>query len=193
MSWKTLKHPGSRRIKKAFFVLRSSFFQDQAPTALEESVLRSSFFQDQAPDGPWINNINKSTHPTVLQDQAQKPLKIHPRKSTFKDQAHGLLKKLPTGNFVFTNWHARWDNLYLSSLSPFKKFKHTSKINGIKQRTSRSHKGKKPEHFRHERSIHWRHNHSSTCHFKVGAAKGAMGASKARVRHQPDLAGGTEA
>ncbi|KAM1269974.1 hypothetical protein ACFX11_002127 [Malus domestica] len=40
----SLKHPGSRRIKKAFFVLRSSFFQDQAPTALEESVLRSSFF-----------------------------------------------------------------------------------------------------------------------------------------------------
>ncbi|KAM1479942.1 hypothetical protein ACFX2I_027149 [Malus domestica] len=139
MSWKTLKHPSSRRIKKAFFVLRSSFFQDQAPTALgstihqfkikpqrplknfhqfkikprrplkkapsfiirsskikpqrpfgstiihlqdqaptalEESVLRSSFFQDQAPTALWINNVDKSTHPTVLQDQAQKPLKI---------------------------------------------------------------------------------------------------------------------
>ncbi|KAM2887262.1 hypothetical protein FF1_011163 [Malus domestica] len=142
----TSTHPGSGRIKKAFFVLRSSFFQDQAPTTLEESVLRSSFFQDQAPtalwinnhppiqdqaptaleesvirssfivlprsspDGPWINhppiqdqastaleestivhhpliqdqaptalwinNVDKSTHPTVLQDQAQKPLKI---------------------------------------------------------------------------------------------------------------------
>ncbi|KAM1244872.1 hypothetical protein ACFX2G_036963 [Malus domestica] len=60
MSWKTLKHPSSRRIKKALFVLRSSFIvlprsspdgpwinnppiQDQAPTTLEESVLRSSF------------------------------------------------------------------------------------------------------------------------------------------------------
>ncbi|KAM1621618.1 hypothetical protein ACFXTN_018447 [Malus domestica] len=124
----TLKHLGSRRIKKAFFVLRSSFFQDQAPTtlwinnhppiqdqaptALEESVLRSSFIvlprsspdgpwinhppiqdqastaleestivhhpfiQDQAPTALWINNVDKSTHPTVLQDQAQKPLKI---------------------------------------------------------------------------------------------------------------------
>ncbi|KAM2742471.1 hypothetical protein EV2_030918 [Malus domestica] len=109
-------------------VLRSSFFQDQAPTALwinnhppiqdqastalEESVLRSSFIvlprsspdgpwinhppiqdqaltaleentivhhpfiQDQAPTALWINNVDKSTHPTVLQDQAQKPLKI---------------------------------------------------------------------------------------------------------------------
>ena len=28
---------------------------------------------------------------------------------------------------MFTNWHARWDNLYLSSLSPFKESKHTSK------------------------------------------------------------------
>ncbi|KAM1897918.1 hypothetical protein ACFX14_032339 [Malus domestica] len=175
----SLKHLGSRRIKKAFFVLRSSFFQDQAPTALwinnhppiqdqaptalEESVLRSSFIvlprsspddpwinrppiqdqaptaleestivhhlfiQDQAPTALWINNVDKSTRPTVLQDQAQKPLKIcsslflqdqaqkplkirsspllkiKPQrlledllKSTFKDQAHGPLKKLLT-------------------------------------------------------------------------------------------------
>ncbi|KAM2938606.1 hypothetical protein FF1_038378 [Malus domestica] len=35
MSWKTLKHPGSRRIKKAFFVHRSSKIK---------------------PDSPWINN-----------------------------------------------------------------------------------------------------------------------------------------
>ncbi|KAM1663897.1 hypothetical protein ACFXTN_039504 [Malus domestica] len=65
----TLKHPGSRRIKKVFFVLRSSFFQDQAstalgstiihlqdqaPTALEESVLRSSFIvlPRSSPNGP---------------------------------------------------------------------------------------------------------------------------------------------
>ncbi|KAM2558886.1 hypothetical protein TB1_010297 [Malus domestica] len=70
MSWKTLKHPGSRRIEKALFVLRSSFFQDQAqtalwinnhppiqdqaPTALEESVLRSSFIvlPRSSPNGP---------------------------------------------------------------------------------------------------------------------------------------------
>ncbi|KAM2202333.1 hypothetical protein ACFX1R_002053 [Malus domestica] len=101
----SLKHPGSRRIKKAFFVLRSSFFQDQAPTALEESVLRSSFTQDQAPTALWINerrqihtsNRSSRSSPkalkdledpfiTVLQDQAQKPLEI--RSSLFfKDQA----------------------------------------------------------------------------------------------------------
>ncbi|KAM1717255.1 hypothetical protein ACFX11_025111 [Malus domestica] len=92
--------------------------------ALEESVLRSSFIvlPRSSPDGPWINNINKSTHPTVLQDQAQQALedpfitviqdqaltaleetlilKIKPQrlledplKSTFKDQAHGPLEE----------------------------------------------------------------------------------------------------
>ncbi|KAM1211455.1 hypothetical protein TB2_003083 [Malus domestica] len=82
MSWKTLKHPGSRRIKKAFFVLRSSFFQDQAPTALEESVLRSSFFQDQAPTALWINN-----HPPI-QDQAPTALEESVLRSLFfQDQA----------------------------------------------------------------------------------------------------------
>ncbi|KAM1484106.1 hypothetical protein FF1_035866 [Malus domestica] len=65
-------------------VLRSSFFQDQAltalgstiihlqdqaPTALEENFLRSSFFQDQAPTAFGSTIIH-------LQDQAQKPLKI---------------------------------------------------------------------------------------------------------------------
>ncbi|KAM2676589.1 hypothetical protein EV1_003244 [Malus domestica] len=226
MSWKTLKHPGSRRIKKAlfvlrstiihqfkikprrplkkvFFVLRSSFIQDQAPTALwinnhppiqdqapttlEESVLRSSFFvlrsslfQDQAPtaleESIFVHRLSKikpqrpfgstiihqfkikprrplkkkapsfiirsskikpqrpfgstTSSPkalevpfiTVIQDQALTALeetlilKIKPQrlledplKSTFKDQAHGLLKKLPTEFSVFTNWHAQWD------------------------------------------------------------------------------------
>ncbi|KAM2289906.1 hypothetical protein TB1_030074 [Malus domestica] len=132
-----------RPLKKVFLVLRSSFFQDQAPTApwinhppiqdqaptaLEEStIVHHPFIQDQAPTALWINNVDKSTHPTVLQDQAQKPLKIRsslffkikpkspwrsirhcsskikpkspfedPLKSTFKDQAHGPLKKLPT-------------------------------------------------------------------------------------------------
>ncbi|KAM1111976.1 hypothetical protein EV2_046007 [Malus domestica] len=73
----SLKHPGSRRIKKAFFVLRSSFFQDQAPTALEESVLRSSFFQDQAPTALWINN-----HPPI-QDQAPTALEESVLRSSF--------------------------------------------------------------------------------------------------------------
>ncbi|KAM2083239.1 hypothetical protein ACFX1X_037078 [Malus domestica] len=92
MSWKTLKHPGSRRIKKVFFVLRSSFFQDQAPTALgstiihlqdqaptafeESTIVHHPFIQDQASTALWINNVDKSIRPTVLQDQAQKPLKI---------------------------------------------------------------------------------------------------------------------
>ncbi|KAM1575595.1 hypothetical protein PS2_031877 [Malus domestica] len=96
--------------------------------ALEENtIVHHPFIQDQAPTALWINNVDKSTHPTVLQDQAQKPLKIRsslffkikpkspwrsvrhcsskikpkspfedPLKSTFKDQAHGPLKKLPT-------------------------------------------------------------------------------------------------
>ncbi|KAM1263698.1 hypothetical protein ACFX2G_029293 [Malus domestica] len=51
--------------------------QDQAPTTLEEStIVHHPFIQDQAPTALGSTNINKSTHPTVLQDQAQKPLKI---------------------------------------------------------------------------------------------------------------------
>ncbi|KAM2701476.1 hypothetical protein EV2_003298 [Malus domestica] len=66
-----------RPLKKVFFVLRSSFFQDQAPTALEEStIVHHPFIQDQAPTALWINNVDKSTNPTVLQDQAQNSLKI---------------------------------------------------------------------------------------------------------------------
>ncbi|KAM2221359.1 hypothetical protein ACFX1S_020445 [Malus domestica] len=43
--------------------------------ALEEStIVHHPFIQDQAPTAFWINNVDKSTHPTVLQDQAQKPL-----------------------------------------------------------------------------------------------------------------------
>ncbi|KAM2301716.1 hypothetical protein FF1_032434 [Malus domestica] len=93
-----------RPLKKVFFVLRSSFIvlprsspdgpwinhppiQDQAPTALEEStIVHHPFIQDQAPTALWINNVDKSTHPTVLQDQAQKPLEIH-SSLFFKDQA----------------------------------------------------------------------------------------------------------
>ncbi|KAM1985004.1 hypothetical protein ACFX16_013211 [Malus domestica] len=39
----------------------------------------------------WINNINKSTHPTVLQDKAQKPLKIH-SSTVHQDQAPKALE-----------------------------------------------------------------------------------------------------
>ncbi|KAM2424946.1 hypothetical protein ACFX1W_022444 [Malus domestica] len=78
--------------------------QDQAPTALEESVLRSSFIVHprSSPNGPLnqqrrqIHTSNRSSRSspkaledpfiTVLQDQAQKPLEI--RSSLFfKDQA----------------------------------------------------------------------------------------------------------
>ncbi|KAM1517124.1 hypothetical protein ACFX10_016003 [Malus domestica] len=98
-----------RPLKKVFFVLRSSFFQDQAPTTLGSTSHRSSRSSPKALEDPFI---------TVLQDQAQKPLKIRssplfkikpqtaleetlilkikpqrlledPLKSTFKDQAHG--------------------------------------------------------------------------------------------------------
>ncbi|KAM2279791.1 hypothetical protein FF2_039788 [Malus domestica] len=153
----------------------------------------------------WINNINKSTHPTVLQDKAQKPLKIrsstvlqdqaqkplersvHP--SNLQDQPQkALLKKLPTihprssldGPWISITihkstlygdrirgsnlreieflcsqiWHAQWDYLHLSSFSPFKKFKHTSKINGIKEGLSCSYNQREEqEHPRSRRCI----------------------------------------
>ncbi|KAM1213125.1 hypothetical protein PS2_004581 [Malus domestica] len=62
MSWKTLKHPGSRRIKKALFVLHQILLQDQAQTALEESVLRSSFIilPRSSPDGPLDQQTSNS-------------------------------------------------------------------------------------------------------------------------------------
>ncbi|KAM1032830.1 hypothetical protein TB2_035907 [Malus domestica] len=49
MSWKTLKHPSSRRIKKAFFVLRSSFFQDQAPAALGSTIIHQFKIKPRRP------------------------------------------------------------------------------------------------------------------------------------------------
>ncbi|KAM2460447.1 hypothetical protein PS1_011556 [Malus domestica] len=114
-----------RPLKKApSFIIRSSkikpqrpfgstiiHLQDQAPTALEESVLRSSFFQDQAPMALWINKrrqIHTSNRSSRLSPKALEDLFItvssrsspkaleDPLKSTFKDQAHGPLKKLPT-------------------------------------------------------------------------------------------------
>ncbi|KAM1482526.1 hypothetical protein PS1_034845 [Malus domestica] len=79
MSWKTLKHPGSRRIKKAFFVLRSSTFKIKPRRPLKKAffVLRSSFFQDQAPTALWINN-----HPPI-QDQAPTALEESVLRSSF--------------------------------------------------------------------------------------------------------------
>ncbi|KAM2928081.1 hypothetical protein COP2_035363 [Malus domestica] len=105
-------HTSNRSSRSSPKALEDPFItvlQDQAQKPLE--IRSSLFFQDQAPTALWINNVDKSTHPTVLQDQAQKPLKIRsslffkdqaqkliedPLKSTFKDQAHGPLKKLPT-------------------------------------------------------------------------------------------------
>ncbi|KAM0989492.1 hypothetical protein ACFX2A_013554 [Malus domestica] len=283
MSWKTLKHPGSRRIKKAFFVLRSSFFQDQAPTALwinnhppiqdqaptalEESLLRSSkhhrsssVHQDQAPTALGSTNINKSTHPTVLQDQAQKPLKIRsslffkikpkspwrsvhhcsskikpkspfedPLKSTFKIKSTGLKecssldqarrpldqqnihKSTPYGDrirgsnlreieiSVFTNWHAQWDNLCLSSLSPFKKFKRTSKINGIKEGSNCSRNWRKEQERHRRKWCHFRHHDSKQgksyfCrlfHLCINSAKGTK-TLKARAFDHLSLTKGTK-
>ncbi|KAM2372409.1 hypothetical protein ACFX1X_047133 [Malus domestica] len=48
----SLKHPGSRRIKKVFFVLPSSFLQDQALTAVGSTII---YLQDQAPTAPLKN------------------------------------------------------------------------------------------------------------------------------------------
>ncbi|KAM1349642.1 hypothetical protein EV1_003679 [Malus domestica] len=155
MSWKTSRFPKNQEslLRSSFIVLPRSSpdglwinnhppIQDQAPTALEEStIVHHPFIQDQAPMALWINkrrqihtsNRSSRSSPkaledpfiTVLQDQAQTPLKIRssplfkikpqttleetfilkikpqrlledPLKSTFKDQAHGPLKKLPT-------------------------------------------------------------------------------------------------
>ncbi|KAM1301941.1 hypothetical protein ACFX2H_012916 [Malus domestica] len=194
MSWKTLKHPSSRRIKKSFFVLRSSFFQDQAPTALEElppiqdqaptaleesTIVHHPFIQDQAPTALWINkrrqihtsNRSSRSSPKALEDpsaqihlqrSSPRPFeetsnsssKIKPRRPL--DQSH-IHQSTPYGYrirgsnlreiefSVFTNWHAQWDNLYLSSLPPFKEYKHTSKINDVKEGSSCSHNRRKEQ------------------------------------------------
>ncbi|KAM1164176.1 hypothetical protein ACFX2G_024193 [Malus domestica] len=97
-----------RPLKKApSFIIRSSKIKPQRPFGSTTSTNphtsnRSSRLSPKALEDPFI---------TVLQDQAQKPLKIRsslffkiksqrlledPLKSTFKDQAHGPLKKLPT-------------------------------------------------------------------------------------------------
>ncbi|KAM1225050.1 hypothetical protein ACFX2G_044811 [Malus domestica] len=128
MSWKTLKHPGSRRIKKALFVLRSSFILRSSPDGpldqqsstfkpkpqrpLEESVHRSSFINCSSRSSPKaledpfkpkssrrsVHHCSSRSSPkalkdpsiTILQDQAQKPLKI--RSSSFiQDQASTAL------------------------------------------------------------------------------------------------------
>ncbi|KAM1744290.1 hypothetical protein ACFX11_011193 [Malus domestica] len=68
MSWKTLKHPGSRRIKKALLVLRSSFI-----------VLPRS-----SPDGPWINNHPPSS--PSLDGPLKKAFIVH-QLFILKDQA----------------------------------------------------------------------------------------------------------
>ncbi|KAM1033869.1 hypothetical protein ACFX15_036633 [Malus domestica] len=323
MSWKTLKHPSSRRIKKAFFVLRASFFQDQAPTALGSTihqfkikprrplkkaffVLRSSFFQDQAPtaleestivhhlfiqdQAPtalWINKrrqihtsnrssrlspkaledlfitVSSRSSPKALEDplkstfkdQAHGPLKklptVHPRssldspwinetpilkikpqrlledplKSTFKDQAHGehsskikpqrpldqshIHKYTPYGDrirgsnlreiefSVFTNWHAQWDHLCLSSLSP--KFKRTSKINGIKEGSNCSRNWRKEQerprrkwcHFGHHDSKHGKSYFCHLFHLCINSAKGTR-VPQARAYDHPSLTKGTK-
>ncbi|KAM0959793.1 hypothetical protein ACFX2C_024900 [Malus domestica] len=85
-----------RPLKKVFFVLSSSFFQDQAPTALwinnhppiqdqaptalEESVLRSSFIvlPRSSPNGPWINK------PPFFKIKPKRPLKIRSSLFFFK-------------------------------------------------------------------------------------------------------------
>ncbi|KAM2724130.1 hypothetical protein EV1_026994 [Malus domestica] len=133
----------SRRIKKAFFVLRSSFFQDrastalgstiihlqdQAPTALEESVLRSSLIvlprssptalgstiihlQDQAPTALEESVLRSSlivlprSSPTALgstiihlQDQAPTALEESVLRSSFF--VHRSSKIKPDGPWI---------------------------------------------------------------------------------------------
>ncbi|KAM1059978.1 hypothetical protein ACFX2B_024434 [Malus domestica] len=212
-----------RPSKKVFFVLHSSFFQDQAPTALYTN--NHPPIQDQAPTALRSTSHRSSRSSlkaledpfiAVLQDQAQKPLKI--RSSPFA-QIHlqrsspRPLKKLPTVHpksslhgpwinkisinqhlteiesddqdreiekFVFTNWHAQWDNLYLSSLSPFKKFEHTSKINGIKEGSNCSRNWRKEQERPHRKWCHFRHHDSKQgksyfyrlFHLCINSAKG---------------------
>ncbi|KAM2054249.1 hypothetical protein ACFX1T_003799 [Malus domestica] len=125
MSWKTLKHPGSRRIKKALFVLRSSFILRSSPDGpldqqsstfkpkpqrpLEESVHRSSFINCSSsrikPQRPiWIDNINESAHPLFIKPKPRWPLKkafiVH-RSSTVHPQ--GSSPNGPFGSTTSTN------------------------------------------------------------------------------------------
>ncbi|KAM1359404.1 hypothetical protein ACFX1T_046242 [Malus domestica] len=116
----SLKHPGSRRIKKALFALRSSSIvhpkikpqrpfgstiihqfkiKPRRPLKRVFFVLRSSFFQDQAPTALGSNPPSRSNPKaledpfiTVLQDQAQKPLKIR-SSLLFKIKPQRPLKK----------------------------------------------------------------------------------------------------
>ncbi|KAM1027732.1 hypothetical protein FF1_040432 [Malus domestica] len=58
--------------------------QDQAPTALEESVLRSSFIvlPRSSPDGPWINRPPiQDQAPTPLEESVIRLSSVHPRSS----------------------------------------------------------------------------------------------------------------
>ncbi|KAM1456456.1 hypothetical protein ACFX2I_033752 [Malus domestica] len=118
MSWKTLKHPGSRRIKKVFFVLRSSSspdgpwinhppIQDQAPTALEEStIVHHPFIQDQAPTAlgstnPYVQPFFKikpkspwrSVHHCSSKIKPKSPFE-DPLKSTFKIKSMALEERI---------------------------------------------------------------------------------------------------
>ena len=100
---------------------------------------------------------------------------------------------------VFTNWHAQWDNLCLSSLSPFKKFKHTSKINGIKEGSNCSRNRRKEQkrprrnwcHFGHHDSKHGKSYFCRLFHLCINSAKGTK-APKARAFDHLSLTKGTK-
>ena len=129
-----LKHPGSRRIKKALFVIRSSFIQDQAPTALwinnhppiqdqaptalEESVLRSSFFQDQAPTA-----LGSTIHQFKI--KPRRPLKKAP---SFIIRSSKIKPQRPFGSTTSTNPH----------IQPFFKIKPKSPWRSVHHCSSRS-------------------------------------------------------
>ncbi|KAM1277459.1 hypothetical protein ACFX2J_029595 [Malus domestica] len=79
----------------------------------------------------WINNINKSTYPTVLQDKAQKPFKIH-SSTVHQDQAPKALEDPFINNSSRTSPKAlkirSSINLQDQAQRPLKKLPSTFKI-----------------------------------------------------------------
>ncbi|KAM2542347.1 hypothetical protein TB2_021785 [Malus domestica] len=78
-------HPSSRSSPKALEYPFITILQDQGPKALEDPFI--TVIQDQASTALEETLILKIKPQRLLED---------PLKSTFKDQAHGPLKKLPT-------------------------------------------------------------------------------------------------
>ncbi|KAM1159453.1 hypothetical protein ACFX19_033192 [Malus domestica] len=94
--------PEESRKPSSFFVHRSSKIKPRRPLDQQSSTFKIKPrrpleelppIQDQAPTILWINNVDKSTHPTVLQHQSPKALE-DPFITVLQDQAQKPLEDL---------------------------------------------------------------------------------------------------